>query len=304
MPTVSVSGAFRFASATLAVLLAFSPLSAMQDAPVFRTTTDLIAVDVQVVDAQGAPLLNLGADQFEVTINRKRRRVVSVDLLRYDEGLSTAAPAPPRADQRLLSMGEAPGSGRTFMLAVDETSFRPGDVAALITTAREFVARLEPNDQVGLFAFPQGPQFLPTSDHSAVVSALQRVSGQRTALAGGNRYGLTPANVVDLSSPQAEQRVLYQRDASSNEVRLMGEICEDVDEARAQCERNVMTEVRSLAMLYESETTQSLGSLREMLAQLGRVPGRKTIVLLSAGILAGDRPGSRPDVDEIGKYIG
>lgn len=203
MLTAPVFGTFRLASATtVAVLLAFSPLSAGQDAPVFRTTTDLIAVDVQVVDAQGAPLLNLGADQFEVTINRKRRRVVSVDLLRYDEGVSAGALSLPPTGQRLLSMGEAPGSGRTFMLAMDEMSFKPSDVAALITTAREFVARLEPNDQVGLFAFPQGPKFLPTLDHSAVVSALQRVTGQRTALAGGNRYGLTPANIVDSRRPR------------------------------------------------------------------------------------------------------
>lgn len=297
-------GALRVASAALAVTLMLSPLAAEQDAPVFRSTTDLIAVDVQVVDSQGAPLLTLGAEQFEVSINRKRRRVVSVDLLRYDAGASTGMPAPRPAGQPLISMGELPGAGRTFMLAIDQISFKPSETTALLTTAREFVARLEPNDLVGLFAFPQGPQFLPTTDHSAVVGALQRVVGERTALTGGNRYGLTPANIVDLSSPQAEQRVMYQRDASSNEVRLLGEICSDVDEARAQCERNVMTEVRSLAMMYESETTQSLGTLREMLAQLGRIPGRKTIVLLSAGILAGDRPGSRPDVDEIGKYIG
>lgn len=304
MQSTTVHAAFRIASAVLAATLTLSPLAAEQDAPVFRSTTDLIAVDVQVVDAKGAPLLNLGAEQFEVTINRKRRRVVSVDLLRYDTGVAVGMPAPRPAGQPLVSMGELPGAGRTFMLAIDQISFKPSEMAELIATAREFVARLEPNDLVGLFAFPQGPQFLPTTDHSAVVSALLRVMGQRTPLTGGNRYGLTPANIVDLSSPQAEQRVMYQRDASSNEVRLLGEICSDVDEARAQCERNVMTEVRSLAMLYESETTQSLGTLREMLAELGRIPGRKTIVLLSSGILTGDRPGSRPDVDEIGKYIG
>lgn len=296
--------ALCMAGVAAAVVVAISPIDARQDAPVFRSSTDLIAVDVQVVDGQGAPLLNLGADQFEVSINRKRRRVVSIDLLQYDAAHASAPAAGRSGAQPLLSMGEAPGAGRIFMIAVDQFSFRPSEIPDLVTTAREFVARLEPNDLVGLFAFPQGPQFLPTTDHSAVVGALKQVTGQRADLTGGNRYGLTMSNIVDLSSPQAEQRVTYQRDPASNEVRLLGEICQDSDETRAQCERNVMTEVRSLAMLYENETSQSLGTLRGMISQLGRTAGRKTVMLVSSGILTGDLPGSRPDVDEIGKFIG
>ena len=37
--------------------------------PTFRAATDLIAVDVQVVDADGRPLTRLRPDQFEVSIH-------------------------------------------------------------------------------------------------------------------------------------------------------------------------------------------------------------------------------------------
>lgn len=304
MLTAPVSGTSRLASATtVAVLLAFSPLSAGQDAPVFRTTTDLIAVDVQVVDAQGAPLLNLGADrrsdnQPQASPRRVRgpaalrRRRVSRGIIAASDGTAVAV------DGRGARLGPNvhAGDGRDELQAV-----RRGSVDH---DSREFVARLEPNDQVGLFAFPAGAEV--SADPGPFGGGERAPARHWPAHGTGRRQPLrTDASQHRrLSSPQAEQHVLYQRDASSIEVRLMGQICDDVDETRPQCERNVMTEVRNLAMMYKRARP------RRALVRCARcwrnwaAAGRKTVVLLSAGILTGDRPGSRPDVDEIGESMG
>ena len=42
-----------------------------------RVAVEVVAVDVQVLDRAGQPVPNLGPDKFTVTINGRRRRVIS-----------------------------------------------------------------------------------------------------------------------------------------------------------------------------------------------------------------------------------
>jgi hypothetical protein len=54
--------------------------------PVFRSSVELVALDVQVVDRSGLPIRTLGAGDFTVTINGQARHVVSANLMKYAEG--------------------------------------------------------------------------------------------------------------------------------------------------------------------------------------------------------------------------
>ena len=58
-------------------------------APVFKSGVELIAVDVSVVDKTGLPVRSLIADQFNVTVDGKPRRVISAEFVDH------AAPEPP-----------------------------------------------------------------------------------------------------------------------------------------------------------------------------------------------------------------
>jgi hypothetical protein len=83
-------------------LLAAGTFLAGQQQPAFHTRTDVIAVDVQVVDRNGRPARGLGADKFEVTIDGKRRRVVSVDFIDYRAAASTSVAGDGRPQARRL----------------------------------------------------------------------------------------------------------------------------------------------------------------------------------------------------------
>ena len=63
-------------------VIAAAVLNAQQQ-PTFRATVELIAVDVQVVDNDGAPLDNLRPESFDVTIDGRRHKVVSADFVRH-----------------------------------------------------------------------------------------------------------------------------------------------------------------------------------------------------------------------------
>src|SRR5437899_989239 len=118
-----------------------------QQTPVFRSTVELVAVDVQVVDREGLPITSLTADQFEVALDGKRRPVVSADLIRYSQ-------SPARRPRYMMTSDaplEAAATDRIFILAVDQASFRTGPARAAAIAARQFIDRLKADDLIGLY---------------------------------------------------------------------------------------------------------------------------------------------------------
>jgi hypothetical protein len=74
-------------TATLAAQGASAPPDRQsQDKPApIRVSVDVVAVDVQVIDRDGRPVPDLGPEKFSVTINGRRRRVVTAERIGTDE---------------------------------------------------------------------------------------------------------------------------------------------------------------------------------------------------------------------------
>src|SRR5687767_9137079 len=142
-----------------------------------RVSVEVIPVDVQVIDREGHPVAGLGPEQFTVTINGRRHRVVSAEFI--ESRTASTSPGAPQ-DQGLTAANPTPADlvrGRVIVLAVDSLSFRPSDMPPAIAAARDFIARLAPDVLVGLFAYPIGPEVEPTLDRAAVLRALEGVIG-------------------------------------------------------------------------------------------------------------------------------
>lgn len=98
-------------------------------APLFRTRTDLVAVDVQVIDRDGSPIQGLTADAYHVTIDGKSRRVVSATLAgsaaTQSEAAGSVAEQPTAA---AITGPDAPSLDLPpLVLAFDCLSFRPAE---------------------------------------------------------------------------------------------------------------------------------------------------------------------------------
>jgi hypothetical protein len=91
-----------------AASLAFgaSVLPARAQPQAFRVVVDLAAVDVQVIDREGRPVAGLGPDAFEVTINGRRHRVVSAELI--DSHTTSGSPEYVRFPLELFPFGVQP----------------------------------------------------------------------------------------------------------------------------------------------------------------------------------------------------
>jgi len=273
----------------LAAVLCLAPAQQAQ----FKSTVERILIDVQVVDSQGRPIESLGAGDFEVRVNRDPRTVASVQFLRAAE---LAAPA---GGGRTGSQGfvashaanaGAPG-GRDFVLAVDEASFRPADVQAVIHAAQGFVEQLAENDRVGLFTYPAMPRFFPlTPDHRQVWRALDTVVGSLNP--PSSRFHLAPLEVVDIEAGDADLvKSIAKREC------LPGVF-------QSECLRSIPADANAIAAQLESTTAMCTDALRRLFAALAQDPQRKTVVVVSGGMFASDRVGGRPDLATLVDTLG
>lgn len=291
----------------LSSLLAVAPSAQQQ--PTFRGSVDLIAVDAQVVDNSGAPIEAMRATDFEVSLGGRRRHVVSADFTRFDSS-NTTLPFAPLAP---ISPDGVRGSlpvARTVILAIDQSSFEIGAAKAPLEAAREFVSALPETDDVGLYVFPSGPRVTPGDGRALVRQALSTVTGNKMRF--GGMYHLRPAEVVDITGViggantggfaarvRASQLTAAQIDANPV-YGVQARECPDDPE----CGSRIVTEAQAMALHLEGQATHALQGLEALLDSLTDLPGRKMVVLITAGLVVSDRPGGRPDVGDLSRVLG
>ena len=264
----------------LALLVAAcAALPAQEQPPRIKSGVEVLAVDVQVVDKQGYAFARLGPDDFEVWIDGQRRRVLSVDLVKHVGPESTRTPST-GADEPAAPSRPAP-TGRLFVVAVDEHSFMPGAVKAAMEAVRRFAESLRPDDLLGLYAYPTGGVHVDlTTNREAVLGKLNQIAGLYDPPRGEFHLSLT--EISDISA--GDGMVLAQAVARE---------CRPAD---PNCSRRVRGEAASFAAFYEAQVAQSLGGLHTLFQALAPIAVRKTVVLVSGGLIANDRPGGRPNL--------
>jgi VWFA-related protein len=240
--------------------------------PTFRSGVDVIAVDVQVIDKDGFPVADLTPDKFQVTVDGRPRQVVSAALVGTALKRETAS-AGGRSGRPLIPRPELvlPDQNAQAMppmvLAFDCLSFPPAAEARVVQLARDFVSRLDPAQRVGLLAYPIGPKLDPTTDHRIVSEAIAQIRGQKAPT------HLLPSQIVDGSPTPCP-------------------LCLPLADPFMQAQE------------LEAQGRTQLGILEELMRNLGKVQGRKVVVLISAGMVVADKIGFRPDLGDYGMRVG
>jgi VWFA-related protein len=240
--------------------------------PTFRGGVDVIAVDVHVIDKDGFPVADLTHDSFHVTVDGRPRQVVSASLVgtalkRETAGASGRSGRPLIPRPELVPPDQDAQAMPPIVLAFDCLSFPPAAEARVVQLARDFVARLDPAQRVGLLAYPIGPKLEPTTDHRAVSEAVAQIRGQKAPTQ------LLPSQIVDGSTRPCP-------------------LCMPLADPFMQAQE------------LEAQGRTQLGILEELMRNLDKVQGRKVVVLISAGMVVSDRIGFRPDLGEYGMRVG
>jgi VWFA-related protein len=264
-----------------------SPAWAQAPPPQFQTEVDLIPVDVHVLDRAGQPMRGLRQDQFEVTINGRRRRIASVTFVDL-EGPAPVVPSATSSSAGPVAAAFPSGQRRLFVLAVDVSSFDESTGRPVLRRAADFIRRLRPNDEVGLFAYPIGPKIDFTIDHEAVIRALDTIMARRET-PGLNLLNLSISDIIDVSSGGQAAEAVSDR------------VCGRPPELL--CPEAVIGEAGSAVLVYEALAQTSITPLLRLMNELGRIPERKTLVLVSGGLPSGEA-GGRPNHTQLGTAMG
>jgi VWFA-related protein len=266
----------------------------------FRTSVDLIVVNVVAVDKQGQPVEDLAPRDFLVKVDGRQRDVVSAQLVKAARDApvaATAAPSAGSAKDALVATNTSPIGGRFVAIAVDQTLIAPGSITPLLGTASQFVERLTPLDYAALVTFPEpGPHTDFTTDKTRVRQALQSVVGQPQHRGERNfNISLSEARIVsnsdrlltfDPSKPKETLGVTTRtilergcRDLSWEDLLL----AQNADFLK-KCVQDIYNESYKIVTDSRADANIALRGLETFVRGLIPIEGPKSLVMISAGL--------------------
>jgi len=177
----------------IAATIVIAP-AAGQQAPTFRSSVDVVTLDVRIVDRAGRFVDDLTANDLKVFEDGREQVVTTFE--RVNVPIPEAAGAADASEQRpsgvaraadvdsdVASNDAAPASseGRLYVLLMDDLHTNPSRTADVRALARDFVEhRLAPDDRAIVLTTSGGvrgaPQF--TNDRARLISAIDAFDGE------------------------------------------------------------------------------------------------------------------------------
>ena len=108
----------------VAALLLTVPVLARNEPQPFKAGTEVVAIEVTAIDADGNPVPDLGIADFTVLVAGRPRSIQSAQFIRTEPA---SVMRPPR--EAGVSTNTLPTSGRMLLLVVDESNLRMGACA-------------------------------------------------------------------------------------------------------------------------------------------------------------------------------
>jgi hypothetical protein len=159
---------------------------------------DAIALDFYALGPDGRPIADVKAEEVQLKIDGRMRPVTSLEWVPVaeappsDTGVPLAIIPPPFG-----SNAEKDG-GRSFVLAIENDSFRPGRERPLREAVDKFLSALSPRDRVALITMPYGGFRVPlTTDRAKLRDELATVVGQASSNETGSEMACRTRRTIE-----------------------------------------------------------------------------------------------------------
>ena len=261
-------------AAALIVAMWVTPAAAQDPQPpgrtTFRSSVDLVPVDVSVLDKNGRPVADLTAADFRLEVDGKPRRIASAQFISADRVVAAEPSKPVEYDSNTGAAG-----GRLFVLVIDVGNISAGGGRTAIEAAKRFVGRLNRSDRVALVTIPGADAQIDFTGHHALVQTLlNRVVGQASDRSGPQRVGVAEA----LGFQRGDQTTIssvVDRECSTDLMSM----------TRESCLQLLSSDAEQLLALSRDRTRNSMTALRYLFERLSTSETPKTIVFISEGLL-------------------
>jgi VWFA-related protein len=169
------------------VTLALATAKAQQPAsPTFRARVDLVTIDVVATGPGNAPVLDLGAGDFELLEDGVVQPIQAFQFVNFSSTSTASAALPPAG---VSSNAIEPGG--LFTIVIDELGLQVDDLQAVQRAAKRFINEtLQPNDHVAVVRAGFTTGFFLVSDRQQALEAVSESTGRRDRPLGLSGEGL------------------------------------------------------------------------------------------------------------------
>lgn len=249
-----------------------------QNPPVFRTTTNVVALDVTAVDKDGKPVKGLKASDFVVTLDGQQRPVQTVDYVEFrSNSTAPADPAPAAPAARATPVAPSPTERRVVVILFDDQSITALGGRSLTVAANRTIEQFGPDDLIGVTSIGgQLPTVNPTTDRAALKAAISKMIG-RADVNPTPPFYISPLEAIAIDGENHEQMLepVAERECALHDMSdKMFDACKHM--------------IQGLAKGYTSDlrhrAAMQMDAYRQIIALLKPFKGAKVVIALSAGV--------------------
>jgi VWFA-related protein len=230
--------------------------------PVFETGTELVLVDVTVVDNDNRPVKNLRLEEFDLQVNGQARPIASVQYISND----------------------APTTGRLMLYVIDDGHMRLGASTTIVRTAEMLMAQLAPGDLVGLARMPSGQGGVEfTTDRQRIREALKRIPGMSEP--GVNRN----LRISEAWALETNDTITWN-EAVDRECAGMDAM------ARITCAEALEADARVLLSEASARAQATIRYLETMFQRLATLRQPVSLIMISEGLFVARQPAAMSEL--------
>jgi VWFA-related protein len=277
----------------LRTLLAGTLLVVAQQSPQppFRSTTELVEVDVRVLDKDGRFVTTLNANDFELREDDAPRAIEVVYLVA--DGVAASVPAGGAANAVAATNPPTPATRQTWIFVFDVPHLSAAGLTRTREAVRNFIKQRFRDGDLGGIVGDRGMvnKRLTSSreELQSAAAAVKLAGGRRDLVRDMREWPRLRDELETLQIAGNDREILRaamlracQDDPTFCSATRRGEAAGDPD---AQIEMMLMEKARRIAREIRNATLQTIDTLTALAGGLAAVPGPKTVVLLSEGFV-------------------
>jgi VWFA-related protein len=289
------------AVATLALLLGPARVSpqAPPPKPTFPAQAEAVTVDVVVADHGGAPVLDLKREDFTVSEDGVPQEIQAF------EAVHRAAPAPPVAgaapaapELRTSSNREAPGrEAASFVVVFDELHLDAAEAVRGRKAVAEFLETgVADRDRVAVVGTAEGTRWTARMPEGrvALLQVVTRFEGRLQGEVVRDAMTEYEAMRIDQERDPIVTDVVMRRFLATGQIHRDTKLPGDKTDDSANLEgwrSDVQARAAQVYARAAARLEQTLGIIERSLISLKGSPGRKSLVLVSGGVIQDTRLG-------------
>jgi VWFA-related protein len=262
-------------------------MTSHESTPTFKVRANMVLVRVVIRDSTGKAIGTLNREDFEVFDNHKQQIVSNFNLVtvKHDAAVAGDSANPPAPAPAAPSA--SPSAPQRFLgLYFDDVNAVVEDLMQGRAAAQKFVATsLQPSDRVGVFTVSGQGNLDFTDDREKL----------RLALGSVQPRAVSPGAVQDCPSIDAYQA--YQIMDLNNSQALSYATTDALhclynDDPRflSAAQSQAMAQAHLAQTDSESKTTYTTRGLDQLIQRMSRLPGQRSVIVVSPGFLTLDDP--------------